>query len=292
MAIDDQTSRVATLKAAGASLSQVATELGISKDAAFRRWKKASANALVTKMASAPEITIQGDVMVVGDIHVPYTIKPLVELVKAAGERFGIKQVAIVGDLFSFSGMSSYPTVVREPTVSDEFRAAREILSYWGSQFQQFYMCMGNHDIRLTGAAKGELGPDNLADMFRPADMNPDRIVMTPRDRIWWGKGKNKWLLAHQRQYSRNKLTVAMKLASIHDCNVLTHHQHHQAIGVSENGKYVVADNGCLCSSATTPYTALSTTTFPRWCVGFSMFVGGSYLPYWHDRPFGWKPSV
>jgi len=271
----------------GKSFSEIGKDFGITKDSARGLYVRAL-NYSSPPLKDSPEIRIAGDVIVVGDVHVPYTHKELVRTVRKAGEEHGIKQIAIVGDLFSFSSLSRWATIVREPTVQEELRVAREILGYWMQHFDTAYMCMGNHDLRLAGAMKGELGPDNLADMFRPADVSPDRFRITMRDRMWLKDPK--WLLAHQVMYGRNKLSIAQQLSASYECNVLTHHQHHQAVGQSSNGKYIIADNGCLCDSSKTPYKALSTNSFPEWCVGFSFFKSGVYNAYWHGKRFGWKP--
>lgn len=285
----DLRSQVSELKAQHPtwSFSQIGKALSISKDRARGLYVRAP-GFTPPRIQNSQEIKITGDVIVVGDVHVPYTNKKLVELVREAAQKFGIKQIAIVGDLFSFSSLSKWPTIVREPTVSEELRGARELLSYWMQHFDQAFMCMGNHDLRLLGAVKGELGPDNLADMFRPPAVAPARLRMTMRDRMWLST-KPKWLLAHQVMYGRAKLSIAQQLSATYECNVLTHHQHHQAVGQSANGKYIIADNGCLCDANSTPYKALVTNSFPEWCVGFSIFTGGTYLPYWHGKPFGYK---
>ena len=268
------------------SFSQIGEALGISKDTVRGLYVRTPRIKAPT-IHNSQEIKIQGDVVVVGDVHVPYTNKKLVELVRKAGEKHKIKQIAIVGDLFSFSSLSRWPTVVREPTVSEELRGAREILSYWMQHFDQAFMCMGNNDLSLLGAVQGELEPDNLADMFRPAEVAPERLRMTMMDRMWLKEPR--WLLAHQIMYGRNKLSIAQQLSAKYECNVLTHHQHHQAVGQSSNGKYIVADNGCLCDAKATPYKTLSTNSFPEWCTGFSMFTEGVYHAYWHGKSFGFK---
>ena len=267
------------------SFSQIGTKLGITKDQARGLYVRAP-NVRPPVMNNATEIKISGDVMVVGDVHVPYTDWRLVSLVQEVAENYNIKQIAIVGDMFSFSSLSKWPTVVREPTVAEELKAARAILEFWGTQFDQFYMCMGNHDLRLMGKVQGELGPDNLVDLFRPASVAPERIRVTMLDRMWLKSPK--WLLAHQIMYSKAKLNVGQTLSQKYECNVLTHHQHHQAVGISANGKYMIADNGCLCDATKTPYKTLVTNGFPEWCTGFSMFHSGVYHPYWHTKKFGW----
>jgi predicted phosphodiesterase len=267
------------------SFSQIGSKLGITKDQARGLYVRAP-NIKPPVMNNTSEIKISGNVMVVGDVHVPYTDWKLVSLVSEIAENYNIKQLAIVGDMFSFSSLSKWPTVVREPTVSEELKAARAILEFWGAQFDQFYMCMGNHDLRLMGKVQGELGPDNLVDLFRPANMSPERIRVTMLDRMWLKSPK--WLLAHQIMYSKAKLNVGQALSQKYECNVLTHHQHHQAVGISANGKYMIADNGCLCDATKTPYKALVTNGFPEWCTGFSMFHNGVYVPYWHTKKFGW----
>lgn len=279
---------VARLRGQGMSFGSIASKLGITKDKARGLFVR-SPHFSPPPVTNSREITIVGDCLVVGDVHVPYTKPEIIELVKDCAEENGIRQIAIVGDMFSFSSLSRWPTIVREPTVAEELRAAKDIMSYWNDQFDVFYMCMGNHDLRLLSNVKGELGPDNLADMFRPTQMSPDRLQMTMLDRLWWGKGKKRWLLAHQIQYSANKLTVSAKLAAKYGCNVLTHHQHHQAIGMTLDDKHIIADNGCLCSDA--PYKKLATNSFPEWNVGFSFFKGEAYNFYWHGKPAGWKPT-
>jgi len=280
--------RVAKLRRSGLTFSQIGEALGITKDRARGIY---TTMPVVPEMRGARELVLAGDVVVTGDVHVPYTDLGVAAVLAQCARENGIRQLAIVGDMFSFPNFGKWPTIVREPTAAEELKFARGLLELWNDAFDKIYLCMGNHDLRLISRVQGELEVDNLADLFRPAGMRPDRLEVTMRDRIWWGKGGSRWLLAHQVQYSRNKLTVASALERKYRCNVLTHHQHHQSLGVTEDGQHIIADNGCLCVQSKTPYTALSTNSMPVWDVGFSFFKDGKYNFYWHGQPTGWKPG-
>ena len=64
----------------------------------------------------------------------------------------GVKQVAIVGDLFNFDAFSLYPELVAATALGDEITGAKTVLSHWLETFEHIYLCTGNHDRRASVA--------------------------------------------------------------------------------------------------------------------------------------------
>ena len=77
------------------------------------------------------------------------------------------------------------------------------------------------------------------------------------------------WRICHPANYSRIPLSNPIRLAAKYDCNVITAHSHHCAIGKAINGYFTVAEAGGLFDRDKTQYLQRS-TTFPVWTNGFS----------------------
>jgi len=239
--------------------------------------------------ARAPaEVRIAGDCVVAGDLHAQAVDWDLVSAACDFGRRFGIRKAALVGDIVNFDAFSQYPQLVHSPPVAEEIAAAGAAVGRFLARFDLVYLCRGNHDARLTYRTDGQITMDMIADLMVKGEPRR-RLIVTCRDRLWLKSGGALWLLCHQKQYSRVKLRVANDLAQKYHCNVVTHHQHAIAVGLSQCGRYVIADNGAMCDPARLPYKEMNTTTFPAWNAGFAVIRDGIYMPYVHQRAMGIK---
>lgn len=276
-------------QSAGKSFSDIGRTIGFSKDKAQKIARKAQLPTLpkLPQPDKLPkEITIEGDIMIVSDLHCLAIIPRLVENVAKTAQMLDIKQLAIVGDIFNMDAFSMYPALVAATALHRETQCAKIVLDYWFEMFDRIYMCRGNHDARAIHATNGQIDMNVITDLITDAS-NRERFTVTLRDRLWLKESSGKWLLSHQHEYSQNPLVVANKLAAKYQCNVVTMHQHHFAVGKSKHGDFIVADNPCLCDYRQIAYTALNTNSMPTWALGFSAMKDGYYLPFPDRLPVG-----
>jgi len=271
------------------SFSDIGRSIGVSKDKA-QKIARLARLPILPKLPQPekfdPEMTIEGDTMIVSDLHCMAVIPRLVENVAKTARMLGIRQLCIVGDLFNFDAFSLYPALVAAPAMYKETKSARLILDYWFDTFEAIFMCRGNHDARALIATDGQVDMNVITELITDK-ANRERFKATLRDRLWLKEYSGKWLLSHQHEYSPNPLFVANKLAMKYQCNVVTMHQHHFAVGQAKYGNYVIADNPCMCDSRKIGYTALNTNSMPVWALGFSAMKEGYYLPFPDRLPVG-----
>lgn len=222
-------------------------------------------------------------VLILGDLHVNF----LDEEVFVRAMRFArsnkIKTVILAGDVLNADAFSVFPKVQPSQDFGIEVRQAGLMFSILAKCFDRIYWICGNHDRRIAKMAMGELTLDHIADVVCGAARK--KTTVTQYSRMWVESKTGMWLIAHQKNYSRVKLSVARALAAKYGCHVICAHQHHCAVGSSDNGKLVVADLPCVCSCP--PYKALETSTAPEWCVGFGYIISGEYGFWAKGLPLG-----
>lgn len=295
----DALPQIVHAKAAGASYTAAGRKLGMSKDKVQKIAKKAQIQTLEAPLPdlpaspqAEPEITFEGDTIMLSDLHVMAVQPHLVEKARKAGQYYGIKQASIVGDLFNFDVFSLYPQLVAAEAMNSEIVAARTILVYLLQWFDTVYFCRGNHDTRLMNAVQGQINMQMVGDLILRAEDGAGlrgRLVASQHDRLWLKAQTDMWLLCHQREYAPQTLVVANRLAMKYGCNVVTAHQHHFGVGQSKYGGHIIADNPCMCDPTRIAYKSYNTNSMPNWAFGFSIIKDGSYIPYVDGMPIGIK---
>ena len=288
-----QLAKIVHAQAEGKSYSEAAQEVAWTKDKAQKQAQRAQLGDFPKPLKVLPnEITLEGDYIIVSDLHVNAARRDLIELVAEYAVKMGIRKIALVGDLFNFDIFSVYPALVCVDAMETEIAAARSILVYWLQFVDEIAFCRGNHDERVIKKFEGHLDMDGICDLMIREQDGPGlrgRVHPTMHDRLWLNTSNGQWLLAHQKEYSQQTLTVANKLALKYHCNVVTAHQHHFGMGVSKYGGFVIADNPCMCDPDQIAYKKLNTNSMPDWAFGFSMIKDGSYIPYVDKMPLGIK---
>lgn len=226
-----------------------------------------------------PEIEIKGEeaesVAIIGDLHANYIDPRIVKSFVRYAEENKCKVVVIAGDFLNADAFSTHPPLGPQQTFADEVEQARKLLEIFGECFDKIYWIRGNHDHRVSVATFGQLNMTELADLVCGPSPVRRKITVTPYSRLWVRCSSGLWLIAHQREYSKIKLRVASALSAKYNCHVICAHQHHCAVGLSENAKFVVADLPCACRYAY--YKSLDTSSRPDWCLGFGALIRGKY---------------
>lgn len=94
---------------------------------------------------------------IIGDTHVPYTLKGYREFCEATFEGYGVDTVIHIGDLVDNHGLTFHE---REPLLHNatgELQDAREALQEWYRAFPYLTLIQGNHD-RLPARQLQKLG--------------------------------------------------------------------------------------------------------------------------------------
>jgi len=229
---------------------------------------------------------ISGDALIVGDVHVPYTDWELAGMVSAVGASLGIKTLIIAGDLFDLDVFSLWSPVTLQASWGDERRAATALVNEWLQTFEEIIIITGNHDRRIQRKLDGQFGAIDFLNLLgfghEPRVMWSNwghMIVDTPR---------GEWRVTHGKQYSVNQLVVADQMALKFDQNIMSHHEHHLAIGHDRYKRHVVVNNGCLVDPEKLAYVNLDDTKMAGMIRGFATIIDG-YPQIYGNSITDWK---
>lgn len=221
-------------------------------------------------------LTIRADnCVVVGDIQLPTTSSRWVELMTAVANanlpRAG-RVLILAGDLVNNDAFSGYEPEDFQPTATQEYKALQEFMGYVSQYFERIYWFFGNHERRAQKRTNNIIPPYLFAAML--LGRWADRVTVSKYGYAYL-ETREKWLLSHQKEYSRLQLKTASQLAQAYLCNVIAMHQHHLARGWDDYKRFQVIDAGGLFEQRAMGYATLDPTTKARMCNGFVMFVDG-----------------
>lgn len=227
-------------------------------------------------MILSPEIELQGDWMVVGDVHVPCTDYDFAQLTVAIAEKHLPKRQGLIvaGDFLNADAYSKYAQVVALPSWDTELKAARHLIELWLETFPRIVWLLGNHEKRKLVHDNGQTTVNMIKDMTT----KDDRVELSVWDRCFISTDNGRWVVAHGASYSRNQLNNPAEYAQQFQCHVISHHEHHFGMGMDKYRRYTVVNNGGLFDPRKMLYAQLTTTNKPRMAQGFTMLKGG--YPY------------
>ena len=226
-------------------------------------------------------LTLSGDWMLVGDVHVPTTDWALAMKVADVAEMLGVKSLLICGDLLNQDAMSFHPRTSKPIDWTDELTATRLLLNRWLEWFSQIVWLAGNHETRLIRWSGGIMGMEELRNNLvwdKPVRVSRFQycIIKTPT---------GDWRISHPKSFSRIPLRVANTLALQEGQHVVTFHEHHLGKSVAGNGVHIIANAGGLFAADKMDYVALADSTAPKMVRGFASLVGG-YLEVYGEEPY------
>ncbi len=211
--------------------------------------------------------------VVIGDVHLPTTDFAFAETMLEIAARQGIKRLLIGGDLLNVDAYSRFAHMIPPPTFAEEHAVAVRFVERLQAYFDEIVWMMGNHEARLLKANNGNITAGMLGSMISAAR---GKMRTTPYAYATVRSGNAVWRVTHQRSYSRIPGRVANRLAMKHECNVISMHQHHISVQMSENGRWVCIDGGGLFDDRKMPYVRLVDSTMPRMARGFVLLLDGT----------------
>jgi len=222
------------------------------------------------------QVTIEGSVIIINDVHLPFTNYDLAQRVVDVAGYYDITTMVIAGDLLDMDSQSTFKRKVRSVPLAQEIDAARELLAYYAQHFTRIWVMPGNHEERLLKHLDGELTFDLFTDLIRPPDPElVDVFMFTPYDQITIDSGGHEYMVVHQRNSSAISLKIGESLAWKYQKNMIVTHQHNSAKGYDKYGRYLIIDSGGLHNQKRTPYMGLKTSTGPVHDEGFVTVVNG-----------------
>lgn len=235
------------------------------------------------EMPSAPVPVFTGEwhldydeCMIAGDFHLPSCKLGYVQRMCQLAERHmkGKRHLIIAGDIHNGDKDARYAPLVPPISRAQELNLTRDVLDYLLGYFDEIHMTPGNHmRKRFLELLDGDL---NFSQYTQLITSHPSRVHLSPYDIIHLQSGREQWAITHQYQYSKNKLIKANQLAQKYQCNVVTFHQHHTAIGRDEFDHYTIVDCGGFHDQSMMAYVSLVPNTFPRMNNAFIFMRNGT----------------
>lgn len=232
----------------------------------------------------APWTDLQGDWMIVGDVHAPLTDYGFASLVSEVAKLHlqAPRRLLIAGDFFNMDAFSKYAAIIQQPTWAHEREAAKALLVSWLETFDEIRVTLGNHDRRLQKYTAGAFDTDDILALVYS---NPERVKMSVYGWAEINSGGYLWRVTHPTNYSVRRLNVADELAVKYGRNVISFHEHHLGKSVSRYGGHIIVNGGCLIDPKKVPYAVLDDNKSPDWVQGFVLLKNGVPELY-GDWPF------
>ncbi len=222
------------------------------------------------------QVVIEGDVIIINDVHLPYTDYDLAQRVVDVAAFYDLTEMVVAGDLLDMDSGSTFSRKLRPVPLEQEIDAAQELLAYYAQHFKRIWIMPGNHEERLLKQLDGELSFQLFSRTIQPpGDAMAEIFRFTPYDNLTIVSGEQEYMVTHQRNASAISLKVGESLAWKYHKNMIITHQHNSAKGYDKYGRYLIIDSGGLHDQQRTPYMSLKTGTNPVHDAGFVTLIGG-----------------
>jgi hypothetical protein len=232
---------------------------------------------------------LEGDAMVVGDVHVPYTDYEFAQLVGLVGKKHLKKprKLIVAGDFFSMDSFSLYTNLIAMPTWAQERNAAKIMLSEWLEVFDTVEFIMGNHDRRIQRFAAGAFETTDLLSLI--GITNPLRVRWSNFSYCTLKSGDETWHISHPRNYSVIRLHVAEQLALKYNRNVISFHEHFLGMSFDRYGRHIIVNGGALVDPGKLAYAALDDSKSNAMIPGFVIVKDGIATPLGKSPYTEWR---
>ena len=216
------------------------------------------------------------DFMVVGDVQLPTTDYDFAMYPAMIAKKHLRKprRLIVAGDFWNMDAWNKYKSVIPVPSWVNEKEAARNLLAIYSQTFQEIWMIAGNHERRLLEHLDGQWDFQDILTASVPSG----HIKATVRDRCVVNTSQGKYTVLHGANYSKKSLSNADEYAQKYQSHIISHHEHHAAIGLDRFNRYWIVNNGGLFDMEKMGYVQLKTTTMASMSKGFTMVKNG--YPY------------
>lgn len=220
-------------------------------------------------------LELDGDWMVIGDVHVPFTDLAWAESVATVGHKhLEFPRLIIAGDFLNMDVFSKYPHLVNIPTWAQERDLAKAMFAMYLETFSEIVIIMGNHERRAQRFTQGAFDETDIFGMLTTSD----KVKTSNFGYCTVNSPTGVWRITHPSNYSVNQLNVMDTIAQKHGQHVIGFHEHHLAVGWDRFGQHVIVNGGCLVDPCKLAYVMLDDNKCAAMKQGFVMLRNGT--PY------------
>jgi predicted phosphodiesterase len=204
---------------------------------------------------------------IISDLHAPMHSEKWLYLAVKTFLHFGVKKIILNGDSINADQISKHAGSYfnRRKNLEDDLDALESVLNLLRKYFDEIYISMGNHDMRLVHQMGGELSVNRLMKMVYSDEI---KIKVTSRSYIFVNDHVE---VIHPRQYSKIRGKLAQDLSMRWQKSILTGHQHHSTMTISPCGRFQSCDVGTLVDVELQDYVRNERTTHVEPVNGFAI---------------------
>lgn len=212
------------------------------------------------------------DFMVVGDVQLPTTDYDFAMYPAMIARKHLRKprRLILAGDLYNMDAWSKYPSSISTPSWEQEKKAARNLLTIYAQTFDEMWMLSGNHERRILE----RLGEYDINDVLL-ASLPSGKVKATVLDRCTVNTIRGKYTILHGASYAKKALSNADEYAQKYQSHIISHHEHHAAIGQDRYDRYHIINNGGLFDTAKMGYVQEKSNTMAGMSKGFTLVKNG-----------------
>lgn len=224
------------------------------------------------------------DFMVIGDVQLPTTDYDFAMYPAMIAKKHLRKprRLIIAGDFYNMDAWSKYPSIISTPSWEQEREAARNLLTIYAQTFDEMWMVSGNHERRILEKLDGQY---NINDVLA-ASLPSGKVKATVLDRCTVKTSKGKYTVLHGDNYAKKSLNNADEYAQKFQTHIISHHEHHAALGLDRFDRYFIVNNGGLFDHTKMSYVQTKSNTMAGMSQGFTMVKNG--FPYLFGKFTDW----
>lgn len=225
------------------------------------------------------------DFIVIGDVQLPTTDYDFAMLPAMIAKKYLRKsrKLLIAGDFYNMDAWSKYPNLIPTPSWEQERESARNLLAIYAQTFDEMWMLCGNHEHRILKQLDGQYDINDVL----AASLPSGKVKATVLDRCRVNTSNGVYTIVHGSNYSKKSLNNADELAQKYQTHIISHHEHHLAIGLDRFDRYFIVNNGGLFDQKKMSYVQLGTNTCANMSQGFTMVREG--YPYIFGKFTDWS---
>jgi 3',5'-cyclic AMP phosphodiesterase CpdA len=222
--------------------------------------------------------------MVLGDVQLPTTDYNFATLPALIAKKHIKKprRLIIAGDFYNMDAWSKYKKIIKLPSWEQEKESARNLLTLYAQAFDEMFMISGNHERRLLETLDGEFDINDVL----AASLPSGKVKATVMDRCTVHTSQGKYTVLHGDNYAKKALNNADEWAQKFQSHIISHHEHHAAIGMDRFDRYWIINNGGLFDQKKMAYVQLKTNTCANMSQGFTMIKDG--YPHFFGKFTNW----